>query len=62
MSLDNEQRLKEGYYEHGEVLCDGCNETVDLSEAEDIQEAAQIWDNHVEERHREASSTGGHDE
>jgi len=49
--IDAEQRLKEGYYQHGSVLCDGCDQRVDLSDAEDITDAAELWNQHLESEH-----------
>lgn len=43
--------FKEGYHEYGEVRCDGCNERVDLSNAEDVDEALEVWNEHVETGH-----------
>lgn len=38
---------------HGEARCDGCGETVDLSDAENVEEAGEIWNNHVRSVHGE---------
>lgn len=54
------EEFREGFHEYGEVRCEGCNDQpVDLSDAGDIHEALDIWNDHVEEEHRNASSTGG---
>lgn len=39
--------LREGFHEYGEVRCTGCGETVDLSDADDLNEAAAVWNVHV---------------
>jgi hypothetical protein len=41
-------RLRIGWREYGEVRCEDCGETVDLSEAATLDEAMQIWNDHVE--------------
>ena len=38
---------------HGEAYCGGCRETVDLSDAEDVEEAGEIWNEHVLSAHPE---------
>jgi len=45
------QILKEGYHEHREVICIGCNAVVDLSGAEDVTEAVKIWNRHIRKNH-----------
>lgn len=46
------RRLKESYHEFGLIRCTGCNDAeVDLSDADDFEEACQIWNDHVQEHH-----------
>lgn len=47
------EELREGYREHGALICDGCNTRVDLSEALDAREAADLWNDHIREEHPE---------
>jgi len=51
-----EERIAESYHEHSEVICDGCNQTVDLSNADDLNEAIEIWNNHVKDESIHAES------
>jgi hypothetical protein len=43
----------EAVHEHGEARCQGCDEPVDLSNADDVDEAIDIWNEHVKEEHPE---------
>jgi hypothetical protein len=44
--------IQEAFYEYGELRCEGCNnEPIDLSDAEDLQEAKAIWNEHVRSVH-----------
>ena len=42
-------RISEAYHEYGDVRCDGCGELIDLSEADDVDEAVGIWNDHAQE-------------
>jgi len=42
------EKFKEAYHEYREVVCDDCNTAVDLSEASDLIEAAQVFDDHID--------------
>lgn len=39
------------YIEQGFVSCIECDDSVDLSEANDINDAVEIWNDHVQEAH-----------
>lgn len=52
----DQELFREAYHEYGEAICDGCNETVDLSTADDVDEAVKVWNRHVESEHRDASA------
>lgn len=41
--------FREAFHEYGEIQCKGCGETVDLSTAEDVDEALELWNDHVRE-------------
>lgn len=43
--------LKEGYHEYDEVTCEACNEVVDLSNADNVNEAIQLWNKHAHTKH-----------
>jgi hypothetical protein len=42
----------QGMVEQGEIRCRGCDEFVDLDNADDINEAIEIWNNHVKSEHK----------
>jgi hypothetical protein len=48
---EKKRRLRKAYYDHGEVRCEGCNEVVDLSDANNLAEVAKIWNGHVRDEH-----------
>jgi len=43
--------IKEGLHEYEAVTCDYCNEAVDLSDADDVDDAIGIWNSHAESEH-----------
>lgn len=43
------QRVKTGWKQHGEVHCEDCDEYVDLSEADTLDEARDRWNEHVDD-------------
>lgn len=43
--------IKEGLHEYEAVTCDYCNEVVDLSDADDVDDAIAIWNTHAESEH-----------
>ena len=43
----------EAVHEYGEARCEGCNELIDLSEADSINEGIEIWNEHVRAEHSE---------
>lgn len=45
------ERLREGFHQHEAVLCDGCNQKVDLSDADDLGEALELWNEHMRKQH-----------
>lgn len=45
------ETFKEGYFEYREVRCAGCDVTVDLSSATSLDEAIDVWNDHVEANH-----------
>lgn len=49
------QEWKEALHVHGEVICDGCNRTIDLSGAETVNEAISIFNGHVRTTHRDSA-------
>lgn len=48
--MSDVQLLREGFYEFGEVRCGECG-TIDLSGADDLDEAREVWNDHVREEH-----------
>lgn len=49
MSLSARRRLEYAWVEHGEVGCGACGAVVDLSDADALAEAGQIWRSHIED-------------
>lgn len=48
------QKLREGYHVHGELICAGCGDTVDLSDADDLDAAKELWNAHIKSEHPNA--------
>lgn len=46
-----EQIFRASYYHHSEAVCEKCNKTLDLSEADSLKEAKRIRRRHIEEEH-----------
>jgi len=47
--MPDQTLLREAWEDHGEATCAGCGEAVDLSPADDIEEAKALWNEHVED-------------
>jgi hypothetical protein len=47
--------IKEGLHEYEAVTCDYCNETVDLSAADDVDDAIETWNAHVDAQHPDSA-------
>lgn len=43
----------EAVHVHGEARCEGCGEDIDMSEADNVNEGIEIWNEHVRENHPE---------
>lgn len=43
----------EAVHEHGEATCEGCGESVDLSDADTVEEGREIWNEHIRTEHPE---------
>lgn len=49
--MDMDEAIREAYHEFDEVLCDSCDEFVDLTDADSVSEAKELWNEHVENEH-----------
>jgi hypothetical protein len=52
-----ENQIRDGYHEYGEVRCPSCG-VVDLSDADDVSEAIELWYSHVRENHDTGTTQG----
>jgi Fe2+ or Zn2+ uptake regulation protein len=51
-SKEISKRFGEAYHDHGEVLCDECEQVVDISDAESAEAGMEIWNEHVRSEHQ----------
>jgi|AntDeeMinimDraft_6_1070357.scaffolds.fasta_scaffold01132_8 Fe2+ or Zn2+ uptake regulation protein len=52
MGRFDEELFRASYYHHGHTICKYCNNTIDLSTADNLNEAKQIANEHIESEHR----------
>jgi len=43
--------LGEAYHEHGQAICDSCNEAVEFDDCDSFSEAKETWNEHIENQH-----------
>lgn len=57
---DVREGLLEGYFDHGYVRCKAChNRMVPLEDAESMEEAIRVWNDHVRDQHDGGLEMGG---
>lgn len=50
MSEGLHEALSEGLY-YGSIICDTCNTEVDLDDADTVNEAGELWNEHMRDEH-----------